>query len=234
MSTPTRGIAVLPSHAVKSLLKVAIPLGLFFGAMLVLLRLTGVLDDERIRAMLEAAQAASPIWGAAAVAGLMLGDLFFPVPTLSVMLVAGSLLGFTVSATASIFGLLLAGSCGYVLSARYGHVIVKRIVPDEVEREDMNRIFLRHGVIVILLSRALPMLPEVSACLAGATGMRWRTFLLAWLASTVPYALVASYAGSISSLDNPWPAILTAVGLGSVFATGWLLFRRSLAIKVER
>lgn len=217
----------------KSLLKVVLPLGLFFGAMLVLLQWTGVITKERIEAFLAAAQSMSPAWGAVAVAGLMLGDLFFPVPTLTVMLVAGSLLGFEISAIASIIGLLLAGSTGYWLSARYGDAVVRRIVPNTEEREEMNRVFLRHGVIVILLSRALPMLPETSACLAGATSMRWQTFLMAWLASTVPYAIVASYAGSISSLDNPWPAIATAVGLGSVFAIGWLLFRRTLVKQQE-
>ena len=216
------------SPAVKSLLKVMIPLGLFFGAMLVLLRLTGVLTPGHIESWLTAAQSVSPVVGAVAIVGLMMLDLLFPVPTLTVMLVGGALLGMVPAATAAIVGLLLTGSLGFSLSRRYGQAVVKKIVKDDAEREEMNRIFLRHGVVVILLSRALPMLPELSACLAGATGMKYRTFLLAWLASTVPYSILATWAGSISSIDNPTPAILTAIGLSATFAVCWLIFRRSL------
>jgi len=79
---------------------------------------------------------------------------------------------------------------------------------------------------VILLSRGSPILPEVSACMAGMTRMPLGKFLVLWLASSVPYAVIAAYAGSISSLDNPQPAIFAAIGLMSVLWISWLVVRR--------
>ena len=57
--------------------------------------------------------------------------------------------------------------------------------------------------------------------------MKLRKFLAAYLLGTLPYAMIASYAGSASSLGNPMPAILTAIGLTTLFAAAWtILIRR--------
>ncbi|OEE59221.1 hypothetical protein A1OO_17770 [Enterovibrio norvegicus FF-33] len=56
--------------------------------------------------------------------------------------------------------------------------------------------------------------------------MKFLTFVLSWITVTLPYTIIAAYAGSISSLDNPKPAILTAVALTSFFWCGWLLLNR--------
>ena len=204
-----------------------LPLAAFFTAMLVLLNLTGLVTKARIEAWLEAAKDVSPALAAGVVIALLFADLFVAVPTLTVMLVAGYLIGFGPAAVASVVGLYLAGICGYTLSRRYGESLVKRIVRDEGQRAEMNDAFRTHGVPMILLSRALPMLPEMTAGLAGLTRMKFGRFLLAWTGSVVPYVLVATYAGSKSSLDNPLPAVAAAVGLAACFGIGWLIFRRT-------
>jgi len=56
-------------------------------------------------------------------------------------------------------------------------------------------------------------------------------FATAWAASSIPYVLIASYAGSISTLDNPKPAIFTAIGLSLFFWTAWYVFRRLTTVK---
>lgn len=45
--------------------------------------------------------------------------------------------------------------------------------------------FQKYGFVMILMSRAAPILPEVSACLAGMTRMRIRTFFVAWSINTI-------------------------------------------------
>jgi uncharacterized membrane protein YdjX (TVP38/TMEM64 family) len=212
----------------RALLKVMLPLFVFFTSMLVLLRVTGLVTQEKIELWIAAARDVSPLWAATAVALLLFADLFVAVPTLSLMLVAGALLGFPVAAAASLIGLYAAGLGGYALSRQFGEPLVRRIVKDDAQRAEMSAAFREHGVVMILLSRALPMLPEMSACLAGLTKMRLGRFVLAWTGSTVPYVLVATFAGSQSSLDNPWPAIAAAVGLAGFFGVCWWLFQRSL------
>lgn len=213
----------------RALLRVMLPLALFFTGMLVLLRVTGLVTLTKIEAWLDAAKDVSPVVAMAVVVALLFADLFVAVPTLSVMLIAGYLIGFPLAAVASIVGLYAAGLTGYALSRRYGESLVKRVVRDPTQRDEMNTAFRRHGVIMILLSRALPMLPETSACLAGLTRMRFGRFLLAWTGSVVPYVLVATFAGSRSSLQNPLPAIAAAIGLAACFGIGWYAFNRRQA-----
>ena len=86
--------------------------------------------------------------------------------------------------------------------------------------------FQESGPVMIMLSRAVPIVPEVTACMAGATGMRFSRYLTFFAIGTVPYVSVASYAGSISSLESPQPAIYAILLLNLVLWSGWFLLRR--------
>lgn len=79
---------------------------------------------------------------------------------------------------------------------------------------------------MILLARAAPILPEVTACMAGVNCMPLARFALFWAVGTLPYVGIATYAGSVSSLDNPMPAIYAALGLYGVMWIGWFVYRR--------
>ena len=138
------------------------------------------------------------------------------------------LLGPLVGTLFTVLGVSLAGFTGYALSDRYGDQLVKKLIPDQAEREQAVNSFSRVGFGTILLSRAMPILPEVSACMAGLTQMSRSKFALAWLGSTVPYATIANYAGSISSLSDPKPAIFTAIVLTVTFWTGWAVYRSTI------
>ncbi len=77
---------------------------------------------------------------------------------------------------------------------------------------------------MIILSRAI--LPEVTACLSGMTHMSFGKFLIAWLISSMPYVIIISYAGSISSIDDPMPAIFTAIGITTLLWASWYIPHR--------
>lgn len=202
-------------------------LALVFASTFLILKVTDVITIEKIKLWLETAKNASPIYVAAIVAALLFADLFMAVPTLTVMVLGGYFLGPMLGAAAAISGLLGAGLCGYGLSSAYGDKLINVLVKKQEDRLEAITTFQQHGAVVILLSRSMPILPEVSACLAGMTGMPFVKFLLLWLVSTIPYAIIATYAGSISTLQNPTPAILTAIGLTAFFWTAWLVFQRT-------
>ena len=210
----------------KPLLKIMLILALAFASTFIILKSTGLITVEKIELWLEMAKNADPIWVALIVAGLLFADLFIAVPTLTTMILGGFFLGPIVGAIAGIVGLLLAGTCGYGISRRYGDLLINFLIKDPEKRTEAIQTFRKHGAIVILLSRATPILPEVSACMAGMTRMPFFKFLSLWLISTVPYAIIAAYAGSISTLEEPKPAILTAIGLTAFFWVGWLIFRK--------
>jgi hypothetical protein len=56
--------------------------------------------------------------------------------------------------------------------------------------------------------------------------MNFMTFLALWSMNVIPYCLIVAYAGSISTLDDPQPAIFTAIGLSVFFWSGWAIFNR--------
>ena len=172
------------------------------------------------------AKALSPIYVGAVVALLLFADLFIAVPTLTVIILSGYFLGHAYGAFAALLGVILAGICGYTLSRYYGDAILGFLVKEQSKRDDAISTFKKHGVMMILLSRAMPILPEITACLSGMTRMNFSKFLLAWLISSVPYVLIASYAGSISSIENPKPAIFAAIGISALLWISWFVYHR--------
>ena len=208
------------------MLKLMLILALLFASTFLVLNKTGVISIERIQYWLNLADVISPLIIGSFVIVLLFADLFVAMPTLTIMLLSGFFLGPVAGAGFSITGLLLAGFTGYGLSHRYGDRVIKYVVKDEADRNDAAQAFKRHGVTTILLSRAVPILPEVSACMAGLTRMPLRKFIPTWTISTVPYAIIASYAGSISSASAPQPAIYTAIGLTSFFWIVWFITKK--------
>lgn len=210
----------------KPLIKIMLTLGLAFATTFLLLNATGVVTVAKIEIWLTLARDADPLWVAPIIALLLFVDLIISVPTLATITLSGYFLGPVVGALAGIAGLVMAGLGGYCISHRYGDLLLKVVIKEEAKRSDAVTTFQEHGAVVILLSRASPMLPEVCACMAGMTRMPLGKFLVLWLASSVPYAAIAAYAGSISSLDNPQPAIFAAIGLMSFLWISWLVVRR--------
>ena len=212
----------------KSLLKIMLVLALIFASTFIIAKVTGVLSVEKVEAFLTTAQSISPLYLAFAVIGLLFADLFIAVPTLTITILAGYFLGWTLGTAAALTGLYCAGLAGYFLSSKYGDNLVNLLIKDNEERERASHAFRSHGFVTILMSRAVPILPEVSACMAGLTNMKLSKFILAWSIGTIPYVMIAAYAGSISSIDDPKPAIITALSLTGALWLCWFMFNRKV------
>lgn len=210
----------------KPLLKVFFIVAGCFATTFLLIKFTGVLTVGQIEDWLIQAQKLSPFYVGSIVALLLFADLFIAVPTLTVTILSGYFLGYAYGATAAFTGMLSAGVCGYILSRYYGNAILGFLLKDNAKRNEAISTFQERGFVMILLSRAMPILPEASACLSGMTRMPFGRFLIAWLISSVPYVLIAAYAGSVSSLDNPKPAIFTAIGMTIFLWAAWLIYHQ--------
>ena len=201
-------------------------LAVCFASTFILMNATGVITIAKIEAWLEWAGSANAIYIALIIAGLLYVDLIIAVPSLAVTMLGGYFLGPTFGAASALGGFILAGTTGFWISRRYGDILMNFLIKDTEKCHEAKVLFKDNGAIVILLSRAAPMLPEISACMAGMTGMPFLKFLGLWLVSITPYSILAAYAGSISSLDDPMPAILTAIGISSVLWMSWLAVRK--------
>ncbi|MCU7844874.1 MAG: VTT domain-containing protein [Candidatus Thiodiazotropha sp. (ex Monitilora ramsayi)] len=210
----------------KPLIKLFLIIAACFAVTFLVIKLSGILTIEQIESWLKMAREASPIYVGSIVALLLFADLFIAIPTLTVTILSGYFLGHAYGAVAALGGTMLAGICGYLLSRFYGEAILGFLLRDEEKRNEAIHTFQRHGFAMILLSRAMPILPETAACLSGMTRMPFYRFLAAWSVSTVPYVLIASYAGSVSSINNPKPAIFTAIGISTLLWLAWFIYHR--------
>ena len=210
----------------KTLLKVMLTIALVFASTFVLGRLLGILTEDNVRAWLELASTLSAATVIAVVVALLFIDLFVAVPTLTIVILGGYFLGFEFGLLAAMLGSALAAFGGYAICRRWGESALALVVKDENERRAMREAFDAHGPVMILLARAAPILPEVTACMAGITRMPLPRFALFWIIGTLPYMGIAAYAGSVSTLDNPMPAIYAALGLYAVMWAGWFAYRK--------
>ena len=210
----------------KPLLRIILVLAVIFASTFVIIRLTGVLTEDDIKAWLEAATNINPWYVASAIVFILAIDIFIAVPTLTTCILSGYFLGFIWGGLTASVGLLAAGLIGYWMSRLLGERILKIIIRSEEKREEAKTTFAQYGLAMIMLSRSSPIFSEVCACMAGMTRMKFTKFFLAWSVNSIPYALIAAYSGSISSFENPKPAIYTMIGLYMVLWLCWFLYKK--------
>lgn len=209
----------------RPLLKFMLVLALIFASTFLIVKFTGIITIDKIEVWLTNAKQINNYLISLIVITILFADLFIAVPTLTVMIFAGYFLGPITGALTSIIGVLVAGITGYVLSYYYGEKLLFLIIKNKQERLNATNQFKQYGFIMILLSRAMPIIPEVTACMAGVSKMPAIKFVSAWLIGSVPYAIVATYAGSVSTLDNPKPAIFSAIALSCLLWVGWYILQ---------
>ncbi len=209
----------------KPLFKIMAILAIAFALTFIVIKVTGLLTLEEIRFWLESAKSINTQVIVVVVVLLLFADLFIAIPTLSAIILSGHFLGYYHGAIAALIGTTLAGLSGYAISYRYGEKLEKLVVKSGKERTELRRSFKQYGVFMILFARAMPILPEVTACMSGINKMKLLKFISAWLVGSVPYVLIASYAGSISTLENPKPAITAAILMTTAIWSAWFIFK---------
>ena len=99
--------------------------------------------------------------------------------------------------------------------------MLRLLIKDKKQIDEVNSIFHRLGFGMLIISRALPMLPEATCCLSGMMKFNFFKFFIYYLIGTLPYAIVLTYLGSVSSADNPYPAL---TGISIVYVILYLLW----------
>jgi len=207
----------------KDLLKTMLVLALLFASTFIMLNITGVLTIDSIQQALQGMGTADPMMIAIVIIGLLLADLLIAVPTMTIAIFAGYYLGWMPGFVVVVLGFYSAGIAGYSISRRYGWRLIRHIYQDEQRLNEIYDAFNRLGPLILVLCRAIPILPEVSSCMSGATKMPFVSYLLFYSIGSIPYALLVTYAGSISTLDNPVPAIITALSLSLLLWLTWYI-----------
>jgi uncharacterized membrane protein YdjX (TVP38/TMEM64 family) len=165
-------------------------------------------------------------WGWLAVVGLLVSDLFLPVPATPVMSAAGYLYGAVAGGAVSAVGSFAAGMAGYGLCRAFGRGIAARLAgAEELSRHET--LFQKSGPWLVAASRWLPLLPEVVTCLAGLTRMPLRIFAVSLACGAVPMGFVFAAIGAAGQ-DRPRLALALSVLIPPLL---WLGVRPLLRLK---
>jgi len=125
---------------------------------------------------------------------LLLLDLVLPIPGTAVMTALGMIYGSIVGGLIGSIGSILSGVLAYALCRVFGIKIAEKIAgPSALEKS--RSIFAKTGGWIVVLSRWLPIMPEVVACMAGISRMPLRIFLSALVAGCLPLAFIFSVIG---------------------------------------
>jgi uncharacterized membrane protein YdjX (TVP38/TMEM64 family) len=101
-----------------------------------------------------------------------------------------------------------------------------KMVGDE-ELERLSRVFDRHGLAVVVVTRALPVVMETMSVVAGLSKMNRGSFLIASLLGTAPIVVVYAYAGAVSrETSSLIPAVIMLVAVAGL---GWIVYRARLS-----
>ena len=155
-------------------------------------------------------------WGAGLL--LLMVDLVLPIPGTVVMAALGYVYGPLVGGLLAGAGSFLAGTVGYTLCRLFGRGAAARIAgADDLARGE--RLFENAGGWLVVLSRWLPVFPEVVACMAGLMKMPSLRFHLALACGSLPLGFVFAAIGH-AGVERPTLALVLSAAIPPVL---WLL-----------
>ena len=167
-------------------------------------------------------------WAWAAAIGLLFLDFLLPVPGTAVMSALGYVYGPIAGGLIASGGSILAGWFAYGLCRLLGEkAAIKLLGPTDYARG--VTLFSNAGGWIVAISRWLPLIPEIVACMAGLTRMPALKFTLALACGSIPLGFVFAYIGSTGG-EHPTLAILLSAGIPPVL---WLIAQRFLRQKSE-
>jgi uncharacterized membrane protein YdjX (TVP38/TMEM64 family) len=211
MPTPSESSEVTPnqvktrSSSVRLVLLVLLILCVLAAPVIVFgERFEMMFDGERALAFVRAQGA----WGAVVGIGMIVADLFVPLPSPAIMAALGLIYGTPLGGLLASIGSFAAAALGYVLCRLIGPSAARWIVgPDQIDR--LSGFFTRYGVWAIALSRWMPAVPEVLACLAGISRMPPLRFATGNLIGSVAVGYAYAYVGA-SGAEDPRAALAVA------------------------
>ncbi|NMA42091.1 MAG: VTT domain-containing protein [Oligosphaeraceae bacterium] len=152
---------------------------------------------------------------------LLITDLILPIPATGVMCAFGIVYGFWAGWVGAAIGSMLAALLGYALARLWGDKGAAVLAKPE-DLQEFRQLFKSWGDLAIILSRALPILPEVMSVLAGLAKMPLSRFVLVCALGSLPVSAVYCAWGSYMGAEAPVAAFLVAIILPALL---WTVFK---------
>ena len=160
---------------------------------------------------------------------LLMADLLLPLPATLVMAALGYIYGPLAGGLISATGSFMAGALGYWLCRLMGEKTTLRLL-GEKDYARGKKLSGNVGGWVVVLSRWLPVFPEVIACMAGLTRMPARYFHGALLCGSVPLGFVYAFVGH-AGVTHPVVSVGLSAGMPPLI---WWLIRPVFRSKLQK
>ena len=171
--------------------------------------------------------------------GVFLENTGLPVPGETILLAGAAIAHFgrlslwRVIATA-IAGAILGDNLGFFIGRHGGRVLAVRYGPrfgvSEQRLLEFDRFFARHGPRTVFIARFVTGLRVLGAVLAGASGLRWPTFLFYNATGAIVWSTAVGIAGYL--LAYSWNTLERLIG--GIGLTALALFVIVVAVVVLR
>lgn len=129
--------------------------------------------------------------------GLLIIDVFLPVPSSVVMVLLGGSFGVLWGTLLAWGGSVLAALFAFALGRRGGPWLHRAVSPQQ--RAQADALLARWGPTAIALTRPVPMLAEAVALIAGTSPLRWGQLFAAAGLGCLPPALVYALTGALGA-----------------------------------
>ncbi len=210
------------------LLKLAGVLAIAFASTFLVMQGLGLMPAEGVIRWLQGLRDIHPLWLAAGVVALLMLDLLVAVPTMMTILLAGWLMGPWLGGAVAALGLMAMGATGYGIGRLAGRRVLGWMLKDPARLAGIEAAFARNDLLTLVVCQALPILPELSATLAGIARMHPGRFALGYGLGVIPFSFIVAHGGAASQPDDLRPAILTVIAVsGGLLIAGRLLLRRA-------
>lgn len=171
--------------------------------------------------------------------GVLLENTGVPVPGETILLAGAALaqfgrLSLGGAIATAVAGAILGDNFGFSIGRHGGRTLAERYGPglglSNRRLAEFDRFFLRYGARTVFVARFITGLRVVGAVLAGASGLRWPTFLLFNAAGAVVWSVAVAAAGYL--LAYSWDTLERVIGALGLAA--FVLFLLVVVLAVTR
>lgn len=154
---------------------------------------------------------------------LLAADIVLPTPSSLITTMAGFQLGWFLGALVSWFGMSLGAVIGFGLARRFGQPLA-RWLSNDGDLESMRLLNERTGPLLLVMTRAVPVLAEASVVLVGVNQLSWKRFLPPVLFANLVISLAYAGFGELAEQYDWFPLAVIVSILIPVITS--ILFKR--------
>ncbi len=172
------------------------------------------------RVVLDQLNGPKKLWTYAVLSATFLAsDIFLPIPSSPIMILNGRMLGLTFGSVVSLIGGVTSSLIGFQIG-RGSKVIVQRWFNHE-DIKKSNELISKWGNSAIVISRALPILAEAVAIVAGSGSMTIKRFFVFSVTGQLLISLTYAFIGTVKMGVNS--SILTILVIFGLISISWIL-----------